>query len=295
MLKLAELLLTDPEHRKKLDKVNVIVHPITNAGGAQLAYDLYEKTPDLLQHAGYYASLGADVTSDGNQPMPIYPEAPIRRRLWNMWLLDIFLNPHGYPSHQLVQLFSEYTGLVRRGRITERNWSMNKGWFIPRFSYTDDARFPRHKDAAFQIRDYIVEAINEAEDVYAMNQRNYGRYRRYGEAFDDDEVFKVPMVDDVMIHTAIKGARAPAPDRETRGYNPKVTIWSGSTEAPDEPAYGAWMKLVATAWDQAILQYLVDGDHKVERKGKSFWGGISWSLDRPRPPKPPDDDDEERP
>ncbi len=103
-----------------------------------------------------------------------------------------------------MQLFSEYTGLVRRGRITERNWSMNKGWFIPRFSYTDDARFPRHKDAAFQIRDYIVEAINEAEDVYAMNQRNYGRYRRYGEAFDDEEVFKVPMVDDVMIHTAIK-------------------------------------------------------------------------------------------
>ena len=61
--------------------------------------------------------------------MPIYPESTVRRlRLWEMWLPDIFLNPHGYPSHQLVQLFSEYTGLVRRGRITERNWSMNKGW-----------------------------------------------------------------------------------------------------------------------------------------------------------------------
>ena len=295
VLKLAELLLTDPEQRKKLDKVNVIVHPITNADGAQLAYDLYQKTPDLLQHAGYYASLGADVTSDSNRPMPIYPEAPIRKRLWNMWLPDIFLNPHGYPSHQLVQLFSEYTGLVRRGRITERNWSMNKGWFIPGFGYTDDARFPRHKDAAFQIRDYIVEAINEAEDVYRMNQRNYDRYRRYGAAFDDQEVFKLPMVDEVMIHTAIKGARAPGPGQETRGYNPKVTIWSGSTEAPDEPAYGEWMKLVATAglqWDKAILQYLVNGDHKVERKGKSFWGGVNWSLDRPRPPKPPDDDEE---
>ncbi len=82
------------------------------------------------------------------------------RRLWNTWLPDIFLNPHGYPSHQLVQLFSEYTGLVRRGRITERNWSMNKGWFMPGFGYTDDPRFPRHKDAAFEIRDYITEAIN---------------------------------------------------------------------------------------------------------------------------------------
>jgi hypothetical protein len=288
VLKLAEVLLTDPEHRDKLDEVNVIVHPITNADGAQLAYDLYEKTPELLLHAGYYAALGADVTADGDEPMPIYPEAPLRRRLWNTWLPDIFLNPHGYPSHQLVQLFSEYTGLVRGGRMTERNWSMNKGWFIPGFGYTDDARFPRHKEAAFTIRDYIVKAINEADAVSAMNQRNYDRYRRYGAAFDDQEVFKLPMVDNVMIHTAIKGASAPPPGSgSSRGYNPKVTIWSGTTEAPDETAHGDWMKLVATAglqWDLAILQYLVDGDHKIERKGKRFWGGVSWSLDRPRPP-----------
>ena len=131
VLKLAELLLTNPDERRKLDAVNVVIHPITNPDGAQLAYDLYQETPDFILHAGYYASLGMDVTSDGNDPMPIYPEAPIRRQLWEWWLPDIFLNPHGYPSHQLVQLFSEYTGLVRRGRMTERNWSMNKGWFIP--------------------------------------------------------------------------------------------------------------------------------------------------------------------
>ncbi len=57
------------------------------------------------------------------------------------------------------------------------------------------------------------------------------------------------------------------------------------------------MKLVATAgleWDKAILQYLVDGDHRIERKGSEFWGGVSLSMDRPRPPKPaekPDKDD----
>ncbi len=292
VLKLAELLLTDPEHRKKLDKVNVVFHPISNADGAQLAFDLYEKTPELILHAGYLASLGMDVTSDGNRPMPIYPESTVRRRLWEMWLPDIFLNPHGYPSHQLVQLFSEYTGLVRRGRITERNWSMNKGWFIPGFSYTDDARFPRHKEAAFKIRDYITNAINAAEDVYAMNQRNYDRYRRYGADFDDQEVYKLPMENEVMIHTSIKGSPPPRPGAQSRGYNPKVTIWSGSTEAPDETAHGDWMKLVATAgleWDKAILQYLVDGDHRIERKGSEFWGGVTLSLDRPRPPKPPEE------
>ncbi len=168
---------------------------------------------------------------------------------------------------------------------------MNKGWFIPGFSYTDDVRFPRHKEAAFEIRDYITKAINAAEDVYAMTQRNYDRYRRYGADFDDQEVYKLPMENEVMIHTSIKGNRPPRPGEQSRGYDPKVTIWSGGTEAPDETAHGDWMKLVATAgleWDKAILQYLVDGDHRIERKGSEFWGGVSLSMDRPRPPKPPE-------
>ena len=289
VLRFAELLLTDPKYKENLNKVNIVIHPITNADGAQLAYDLYKKTPDFILHAGYYASLGMDVTSDGNDPMPIYPESTIRRQLWNQWLPDIFLNPHGYPSHQLVQLFSEYTGLVRRGRVTERNWSMNKGWFIPGFNYVDDPLFPRHKEAAFQIRDYITKFINEAENVYDLNRRNYSRYHRYGESFDEDEVFKLPLVNEVLIHTAIKGSRSSPTGSRPQGYNPKVTIWSGSTEAPDETASGDWMKLVATAglqWDKAILQYLVDGDHKVERKGSEFWGGVTIRLERARPPKP---------
>jgi hypothetical protein len=39
-------------------------------------------------------------------------------------------------------------------------------------------------------------------------------------------------------------------------------------------------------WDKALLQYLLDGHHVVERKGTSFFGGAALSLDRPRPPKP---------
>lgn len=35
VLRHAELLLTDPEQRKKLDKVNVVIHPFTNPDGAQ--------------------------------------------------------------------------------------------------------------------------------------------------------------------------------------------------------------------------------------------------------------------
>jgi hypothetical protein len=288
VLRHAELLLTDPEQRRKLDDVNVVVHPFTNPDGAQLAYDLYTLTPDYILHAGYLGPLGQDATSGGGADHPIYPESTVRGRLWETWLPDIFLNPHGYPSHQVVQLFSEYTGLVRRGRVTERNWGFNKGWFMPGFSYIDSPEYPRHKDAAFEIRDYITGAINSNADVFDMNQRSYGRYRRYGAQFDPD-VFRLPMTDSVLIQMPLKGSGGGG-----GGYNPRVTIWSGTTEAPDETAYGPWMELVAKAglsWDQAITDYLVDGDHEVRRSGSRFFGGVTLSMNRPRPPEEKDEDE----
>ncbi|MDE2877075.1 MAG: M14 family zinc carboxypeptidase, partial [Gemmatimonadota bacterium] len=282
VLRHAELLLTDSVQRARLDKVNVVIHPFTNPDGAQLAYDLYRITPDYILHAGYLGSLGVGV-GGGFGSFPIYPESTVRNELWGMWFPDIFLNPHGYPSHQVVQLFSEYSGLVRGGRVTERNWGFNKGWFMPGFSYIDDPSFPRHKDAAFKIRDYITAGINSNRDVFEMNQRTYDRYRRYGADFDNDEVFRLPMTDSVMIHMPLKGS---AGFGGGGSFSPRITIWNGITEAPDETAHGPWMELVAKAglsWDQAILDYLYDGDHEVDRSGSAFRGGATLRMNRARP------------
>jgi hypothetical protein len=292
VLRHAELLLTDVEQRPKLDDVNVVVHPFTNPDGAQTAYDLYTITPDYILHAGYLGPLGQDATSGGNTPHPIYPESTVRGRLWATWLPDIFLNPHGYPSHQVVQLFSEYTGLVRRGRVTERNWGFNKGWFMPSFGYVDSPEFPRHKDAAFEIRDYITRGINSNRDVFDLNQRMYARYQRYGAQFDPD-VFNLPMTDSVLIEMPLKGSSG-----QGGGYNPRVTIWSGTTEAPDETSYGPWMELMGKAglsWDQAITDYLFEGEHEVKRSGSRFFGGVSIRMNRPRPPEKDDENDEDPP
>ena len=285
VLRHAELLLTDPEQMPRLDKVNVVIHPFTNPDGAQLAYDLYRITPDYILHAGYLGSLGVDVSAGGGS-FPLYPESRVRRELWERWLPDVFLNPHGYPSHQVVQLFSEYSGLVRSGRVTERNWGLNKGWFMPGFGYIDDPAYPRHKDAAFKIRDYITAGINSNRDVFEMNQRSYDRYRRYGADFDS-EVYRLPMTDSVLIEMPLKGSSGGG------GYNPRITIWSGITEAPDETAYGPWMELVAKAglsWDQALLDYLYDGNHSVSRSGSAFAGGVSLRMNRTRPPEDPEDE-----
>jgi hypothetical protein len=290
VLKLAEQLLTDPQMTPRLQKVNVVIHPITNPDGAQLAYDLYKITPDHMLHAGYLGSLGVDMTSAQWDGDSIYPESRIRPDIWRTWLPDIFLNPHGYPSHEWVQLFSEYAGWVRNRATESRDWWGMRGWFIPGFGYLDDPKYPRHKDAAFEIRERITKNINAAPAVRALNERAYDRYRRYGFAHDQEN-FKMDLTNDVLIYTAIKGAKASPQAGDFMVRQPKITIWTGGTEAPDETAYGDWLRMVATAglqWDKAILDYLVEGRHRIDRKGEAFFGGAALSLDRPRPPKPED-------
>ena len=296
LLRLSEMLVTDPEFRKKLDRVNVVMHPITNADGAQLAYDLYKITPDHMLHAGYLGPLGVTLVTRWDSD-PIYPESKHRVQLWQMWLPDIFLNPHGYPSHEWVQLFSEYAAWVRNRATESRDWWGTRGWFVPSFNYLDDPKYPRHKEAAFQIRERITEYINAVPELRALNERSYDRYRRFGFAHDSDN-FRLDFTNDVLIYSSIKGWEADPGTRETVGdnfmvRNPKVTIFYGATEAPDETAYGDWMKLCATAglqWDKANLDHLVEGEHVVERSAKPFFGGMSLSMLRPRPPKPQEEE-----
>ena len=65
-----------------------------------------------MLHAGYLGSLGVDVDERPvGSPIRSIPRVGIRPKIWRTWLPDIFLNPHGYPSHEWVQLFSEYAGL----------------------------------------------------------------------------------------------------------------------------------------------------------------------------------------
>ncbi len=291
VLKLGEIVLGNEEYPGALDKVNVVIHPITNPDGAQLAYDLYQITPNHMLHAGYLGALGVDVTSGQGSPDPMYPETNIRPKLWNTWLPDIFLNPHGYPSHEWVQVFSEYAGWVRNRATESRSWWGMRGWFMPGFSYLDDPRYPDHKAAAFEIRDRITAKINEADNIRALNARAYDRYRRYAFAWDQD-AFKLDFTNDVLIYMPIKGGTG----RNGTMSNPLVTVWSGTTEAPDETASGEWMELVATGglqYDKALLEYLLEGNHVVERSETPFAGGMVFKIHRQRPPKPPEEEEEE--
>ena len=289
ILRLVELLVTDGEYKKFLDRVNLVVHPFMNIDGAALGCELYELTPNQMLHAARFGSLGVDVSSDPGTRDPIYPESLVAQRLWRTWLPDIYLNPHGYPSHEWVQLFAGYAGWVQsRLARSGRSWWIPRGWFMPGFSYIEDPRFPRHKEVAFAIRDYIADAINSEPDVKAMNERMYARRRRYGSF--DPEVYKENLYRGVMMPAALRGTRKNPAGRGFMTRYPEITVFEGSTEAPDETASGPWMELVCKAglaFDLAHLRFLYDSKYEVKRSERELKDCIALSVRRERPVLPP--------
>ena len=176
ILKLAELLVSDPAYKSILKKVNVVLHPVENPDGAQMAYELQKLTPTHMLHAGRYSALGMDVASQVGVADPLLPEALVRSRLWQEWLPDIYLNPHGYPSHEWVQQFAGYVPPGFRTYWTTRGWYTS-------VTGLRDPRYPEHTDAVAALRESIVREINSNPDVKAMNLRHQARYRRWAYGF----------------------------------------------------------------------------------------------------------------
>jgi hypothetical protein len=296
LMKLGEELVLDPKRRESLKKVNVVLHPITNVDGAELAIDLAKIAPHNMLHPAYHASLTADVVNAQNEEFPVYPESATRRLLWNAWLPDAFLNPHGYPTHEWVQPFSEYSSWIttRTGAETGRtNW-VPRGWFTS-LGYLGDDEHPDSRTVTYALREKIVSEMAKTPGVLEMNAHENDRYQRYQHW--DEESYQQPIYKGVRINMALKGQDAPT--RGNAGPSvgigglmvryPEITYDDGYTEAPDETAYGDFLHLVASAglaYDHAHLDYLTEGNLKVKRTQKDAAEGVTWQVERKRPIMP---------
>jgi hypothetical protein len=285
ILRLGELLATDAKYQEILKKVNLVLCPVMNPDGAEMAFELQKLTPTYMLHAGRYSALGMDVTSRAGG---LLPEAEVEGRLWRAWLPDIYLNPHGYPSHEWVQPFSGYVAPGFRAY-----WS-SRGWYTM-VSGLRDPRYPEHAAATSALREAIVREINSNPDVHEMSARHQARYIRWAYGFGP-HVYGVEVYKDTMIYysdpesgeprgsrraasagsggggTTGSGASGGPASGSSRRVNisawPQVTFMSGMTEAPDETAQGAWLSLVTKAgfsFLMAHVQYLEEGAYRVER------------------------------
>ncbi len=290
ILKLAELLATDPTYTALLKKVNVILHPVENPDGAAMAYELQELTPTHMLHAGRYSALGQDVGGGS----ALLPESQVRGRIWREWRPDIYLNPHGYPSHEWVQQFAGYVSPQFRSY-----WS-SRGWYT-QLSGVRDPRYPELSTATDALRDAIARNVTRDPEVRAKNREHQERYRRWAFGFSPF-VFGQEIYQDAAIYYTDPetgeprgGRRVPATrtgpaSRATMGQWPNVTFNSGMTEAPDETAQGAWLDLVSRmgfSFLMAHVNYLHDGDSRIETiEEGAARDGVARTILRVRPVRP---------
>lgn len=286
VLRLAEDLVRDPGTREALKKVNVVIHPIDNPDGANLSIDLMHIDPEFLVHPGYHGALTADVQTGLWDADPVYPESRTRRQLWEEWLPDAFINPHGYPSHEWVQPFSGYAAWMirRQGVESGRTWWIPRGWFTS-LGYLSGADYPHNKDIAYELRERIADNFNKVPGAMELENRMNGRYDRYGVPWEPRS-FQEQIYKGVRIYMSLKGVRTAPGGEGFMARFPKVTWDEGYTEAPDETAHQDYLRLLASmglAYDQAHLNYLDEGKFKITRTEKEYSNAVLWKVARERP------------
>ena len=301
ILKLGDQLINDAPTRDMLKQVNVVLHPITNVDGAEFSVQLAELTPNNMLHPGYHGALAADVSVGQTDVDPIYPESRTRKLLTDAWLPDGFLNPHGYPSHEWVQPFSEYSGWVtnRQGANNGRTWWIPRGWFTS-LGFLRGENYPYSQKIAYEIQDRIAAAQRNVPGLLDLENRMNARYQRFGQKWQPEDM-QQPIVNGIRIYMALKGQEVNPAGGGGRGGNvapgsggvggvsPDVTWDTGYTEAPDETAHGEYMKLMASAglaFDRVHLEYLAKARLRINRTEREQAGRVTWRVERLRPNLP---------
>jgi hypothetical protein len=232
---------------------------MTNPDGAALIDELRRETPDFMLHAGYLGALGSDVTTEQWSENPLYPEARVRPALWKAWLPDVVLNPHGYPSHEWVQLFAGYTAWVKSRTFTARDWWIPRGWFIPRFEYMEESR-----EAALRLKNVLTESLRSS--VGGWNAEMYRRYLKY--AVPDSAEFNSNFSNDLLVYSSHIGLKQSSAAFTFMQRHPQITLLEIVTEVPDEVAHDGWLKTIAHAGlnvSLSCLRYLAENQQPVER------------------------------
>lgn len=273
ILKLAELLATDPSYKDYLKAVNFVLHPMENPDGAELAYELQKITPFHSLHAGRYTSLGIDVGYQVSVSKPLLPEAKVRRYLYDKWIPDIYLNLHGYPSHEWVQPFSNYVPYLFRDYWIPRGW----------FAYFNAVTLPVYqpwKEAAEDLKGYIIREINAEAQIQESNAKFYDRYYRWAARWQ-------PHLDYLEIEEGVNLYAKRRSSRENR-LTPRrrMTFVEETPELMDETARGSWLEFLceqSLAYLRAHIKYLAQVRHETARIEEESEDRIHIQFVRGRP------------
>jgi hypothetical protein len=273
ILKFAELLATNPRYQEYLKKMNFALHPLENPDGAALAYELQKITPHHSLHAGRYTSLGIDVGYQVNASKPLLPEAKVRKKLWEKWLPDIYLNLHGYPSHEWVQQFSNYSPYLFRDYWIPRGW----------FAYFRSVTLPFFRDwnkASEDVKSSIIDEFKANKSIHDSNKKFYDRYYRWATRWQ-------PHMNYLEIYDGVNLYAKRRSSRENRlSSRRRITLVEETPELMDETAHGVWLEFLSDqglAYLQAHVNYLTRARHEIARIEEEYQDRIHIQFIRRRP------------
>ncbi|MEN6560816.1 MAG: M14 family metallopeptidase [Acidobacteriota bacterium] len=272
LLRFAEILARDAAAREALKTMSFVFEPVENPDGAALAWVMEKNEPGHSLHAGRYGALGVDMGYQTGTK-PILPEAAVRARLYDRWAPDLVLNLHGYPSHEWVQPFSNYTPYLFRDYWIPRGW----------FTYFESLRLPiyeRQREEAGALRKLIAAELNADPAIAASNRRLYDRYERWAARWEP-HMDALEVADGVNIYARRRG---PVEGRMTP--RARTTFNEQNPELMDETATGDWLEFLCSqglAYLRAHVKYLAQAAAPVVRIEEEIRGRTRVTLVRERP------------
>ena len=245
-LKFAELLAKDKEYQQFLKKLSVVIQPMENPDGARLALDLWQNEPFHSLHAGRYSALGVDIGYQVGLGQPLLPEAKIRSRINREWVPDLYLNLHGYPSHEWVQLFSGYLPYLFR------DYWIPKGWFTY-YRQPNLKIYQPYLKAAEELKKILIQEMNQEPEIKESNLRFYSRYDRWARRWS-------PFVSPLELYEGLNIFAKRQSSTENR-LTPRsqMTLVEETPEVMDETAVGSWLEFICQqglAYLRAHARYL---------------------------------------
>jgi hypothetical protein len=275
ILKFAELLARDPDYRDFTRKMNFILHPMENPDGAELAYELQKLTPNHSLHAGRYTSLGIDVGYQVGASRPFLSEARVRKALYERWRPDIYLNLHGYPSHEWVQQFSNYSPFLFRDFWIPRGWyALYRSLSLPVYE--------KWKRAGEQLQEFIVREITENQEFLDSSKKFHDRYDRWASRWQ-------PHMDYMEIREDVNLYAKRRSSQETKiSDRSRTTFVEETPELMDETAQGKWLDFLCMqglTYLRAHAKYLARAGFKTARIEEESQGRVKIQIVRARPGK----------
>ncbi|GEM_PF-3492289 len=228
--------------------VNYAAIPVENPDGAQLALEMMERESPLHSlHAGRYNALGTDIGYHTEEFFPYAPEGYARATIQERWKADIFLNLHGYPSHEWVQQFTGYLP------FPYRNYWIPRGHFFY-FSSRENPLNREFSTRSMELLRFLAKTLSSDPEIRRFNRRLYGRYYRWAQRWNP-HAFRVEVLENYNVYW-----------KDGRKVELKSTV-PISREVPefmDETASGDFLRYLI----RCGLKYLKAHADFLQRHGK---------------------------